>query len=279
MIKWTSIFTATLASLSLSTAFAAPPLKSALDAKAPPYAMPTMDGSVEGLTVDMTKAISEQLGRKISIDAMSFSTLIPALQAGTYDMLSVPLTVTQERSQAFLLTEGLWSADLVFLIGKNTPQVSDYAQLKGKVIATNKGNAYDQWARANAKKYGWRVESYGSLNDAAQAVQVHRADAALVDTATGLTIQKRNPALQVTQLTVKTGKYYSYPVPKSNPQLRKQLDIAIECVKHNGTAAKLYKKWLGVEPQPGSLEVTPQPGYGPVGYANYDNSQHALDCK
>lgn len=277
-MKWTAIATATLACFSLTSAIAATPLKSALDGNAPPYAMPKMDGSIEGLTVDMTKAIAKQLGRDISIDAMSFSTLIPALQTGTYDMLSVPFAATQERSEAFLLTEGIWSTSLVFLKKSNAPQITDYSQLKGKSIATNKGNSYDKWARANADKYGWKVESYGSLNDAAQAVQVGRADAALVGTATGLTIQKRNPMLQVSDLTVETGNYYSYPVPKNNPELRKELDTAIECLKVNGTAAKLYKKWLGVEPEKGSLEVTPQPGYGPVGFANYDSTSHEFKC-
>ncbi len=71
-MKWTTVFTTTLTCISLSAAAAAP-LKSALDGKAPPYAMPTMDGSVEGLTVDMTHAIAEKLGREITIDAMSFS--------------------------------------------------------------------------------------------------------------------------------------------------------------------------------------------------------------
>lgn len=278
-MKWNILLTAIIATLEISSSFAAEPLKSALDGKAPPYAMPTMDGSIEGLTVDMTHAIAKQLGQEITIDAMSFSTLIPALQAGTYDMLSVPFTATEERANAFLLTEGIWSADLVFLISNKEEQVSDYAQLKGKVIATNKGNAYDKWARENSDKYGWRVESYGSLNDAAQAVQVGRAYAALIDTATGLTIQKRNPVLKVTELVVKTGKYYSYPVPKTNPELRIALDKAIECIKSDGTAAELYKKWLGVEPREGSLEVSPQPGYGPVGLPNYDAAEHSLECK
>ncbi len=92
--------------------FAQEPIKSALDGNAPPFAQPKMDGSIEGLTVDMTNEISKRLGRKITIDAMAFSALIPALQAGTYDMLSVPMTVTKERSDIFLLTEGIWSADL-----------------------------------------------------------------------------------------------------------------------------------------------------------------------
>lgn len=277
-MNWNTLITTSLICATVALPASAKTIKSALDSKAPPYAMPKFDGSVEGLTVDMTAAISDFIGQKITIDAMSFSTLIPALQAGTYDMLSVPLTVTQSRSEAFLLTEGIWSANLVFLVPTNASQVSNYAQLKGKTIATNKGNAYDKWARENKEKYGWKIESYGSLNDAAQAVQVGRADAALVDIATGLTIQKKNPVLKVTDLKVETGNYYSYAIPLSNPELRITLETAIECIKANGTAAQLYKKWLGTEPEIGSLEVTPQPGYGPMGFSNYESVKHELTC-
>lgn len=277
-MNWNTLIATSLVCATVALPANATTLKSALDSKAPPYAMPKFDGSVEGLTVDMTAAIADVIGQEITVDAMSFSALIPALQAGTYDMLSVPFTATQPRSESFLLTEGIWSADLIFLVSSRADQVSDYDQLKGKVIATNKGNSYDKWARENADKYGWKVESYGSLSDAAQAVQVGRADAALVDVATGLTIQKKNPVLKVTELKVETGNYYSYAVPLSNPELRRTLDTAIECIKANGTAAELYKKWLGVEPAAGSLEVTPQPGYGAVGFSNYENVEHELAC-
>jgi len=265
--------------LSAAPSFAESPIKSALDGNAPPYAQPKLDGSIEGLTVDMTQEISKRIGREITLDAMAFSALVPALQAGTYDMLSVPFTATKERSDAFLLTEGIWSADLAFLIPARGDQVTDYAQFKGKTIATNKGNAYEKWAREKASDYGWTVESYGSLSDAAQAVQAGRADAALVGVATGYTIAKKSPALKVSDLRVETGQYYSYPVPKASPELRAQLDRAIECIKADGTAAKLYEKWLGTAPAAGSLEVTPQPGIGPVGLGNYDATPHDLACK
>lgn len=259
-------------------AFAQEPLKSALDGNAPPFAQPKMDGSIEGLTVDMTKEISKRLGREITIDAMAFSALIPALQAGTYDMLSVPMTVTKERSDIFLLTEGIWSADLAFVTKKDAPALTSYDQLKGKVIAANKGNADEKWAREKAGEIGWTIESYASLSDAAQAVQAGRADAAIMNVPTALTFAKRNPALKAADLKEATGRYFAYTIPKSSPELRKQVETVIECIKSDGTAASLYEKWLGVTPEAGSLEVTPQAGFGPVGLGNYDATPHELSC-
>jgi polar amino acid transport system substrate-binding protein len=261
-----------------TSAFAAPALNSGFDNNAPPYAMPKMDGSNQGMTIDFSNEIAKRLGREIKLVPMGFSALIPALQAGTFDMLSVPLMVTQERSEAFLLTEGIWNADLIFLLPSNAAPMTDYAPLKGKILATNKGTSYEQWARANAGRYGWTVESYGTLSDAAQAVQAGRAAAALVGTTTGQYIAAHNPMLKVSTVQVKTGQFYSYAVPKRDPALRAQLDAAIECIKADGTAAKIYQKWVGVAPAADAIEVTPQPGVGPVGYANYDPTPHKPNC-
>jgi polar amino acid transport system substrate-binding protein len=270
---------AALALMLATPTLAQEPLKSALDGNAPPYAMPRMDGTIEGWSVDMTAEIAKRIGRPIDLKAMSFSALVPALQAGTFDMLSVPFGVTQERSQAFLLTEGIWSSPSVFLQTAASTPITNLMELKGKRIATNAGNYDDKWARENIEKYGWTVESYGSLNDAAQAVQANRADVALVGLATGATIRKRNPALGLSELRLDRGTYLTYAIPLKSPELRMTLENAIECIKSDGTAAALYKKWLGEEPPADALETTPQPGYGPVGFANYEPAPHELSCK
>lgn len=258
-------------------AFADGPLKSGLDGKAPPFAMPKLDGSVQGLTVDFTHEIGKRLGREVTIEAMSFSALVPALQAGTFDFLSVPFTISAERAEGFLLTEGIWGLNLAFMIKTGGDQITDLEQLRGKVLATNQGNIDDLWARENAEKYGWSVESYGSLNDAAQAVQAGRAAAAVVNDITGLSIAASNKAVALADLRIDNKRYFSYAIPKGSEALRVQIETAIECIKADGTAAELYEKWLGAAPAAGSLTVTPQPGIGPEGYANFDPN-HSISC-
>ncbi|MBE3638777.1 transporter substrate-binding domain-containing protein [Mangrovicoccus algicola] len=272
------LLAAALASTAALPGFAADALRSALDGNAPPFAQPRMDGSVEGMTVDMTNEIAKRIGREISIEAMSFSALIPALQAGTFDMLSVPFTVSQERSDAFLLTEGIWAIDMAYLMRDDAADLATTADLDGKVMATNKGNVDDQWARENAGELGFTVESYGSLSDAAQAVKAGRADAALVNSVTGLSIAQKMGGLKLATMREDRGIYLTYPFPKGSEALRNEVEAAIECIKADGTAAAIYEKWLGTAPAEGSLDVTPQPGFGPEGFGNYDATEHAPSC-
>ena len=82
-------------------------LRVALDGTFAPHAMPSLSGGVEGFNVDMAQLIAERLGTTIQIDAAQFSGLIPAMQAGTYDFIVAPVTVSAERAENMLFTEAV----------------------------------------------------------------------------------------------------------------------------------------------------------------------------
>src|SRR5690242_12765342 len=99
-----SLAAATL--LAASTAFAqdGPPLKTAVDGTFAPHAMPKLGGGYEGFNIDLAEEIGKRMKRKVTIDAVQFSGIVPALQAGTYDFVAAPTTVTKERADNMLFT-------------------------------------------------------------------------------------------------------------------------------------------------------------------------------
>jgi len=154
-----------------------PPLHTGIDGTFAPHAFPSLSGGYEGFNIDLGNDIARRLHRKIIIDAAQFSGLIPALQAGTYDFLIAPTTVTKERADNMLFTEGYLNTDFQFLIKKGSPKIEKLEDLRGKTVSVNKGSAYEAWARDLEGKIGWRIESFGTQTDAVQAVLVGRADA------------------------------------------------------------------------------------------------------
>jgi len=114
-----------------------PPLHTGIDGTFAPHAFPSLSGGYEGFNIDLGNDIARRLHRKIIIDAAQFSGLIPALQAGTYDFLIAPTTVTKERADNMLFTEGYLNTDFQFLIKKGSPKITKLEDLKGKVVFLN----------------------------------------------------------------------------------------------------------------------------------------------
>jgi polar amino acid transport system substrate-binding protein len=265
--------------LATSAAFAeeAPPLRTAVDGTFAPHAMPKLGGGYEGFNIDLAEEIGKRMKRKVIIDATQFSGLVPGLQAGTYDFLAAPTTVTKERADNMLFTEGYLNTDFQFLIKKGAPKVEKLEDLKGKTVSVNKGSAYDSWARELEGKIGWKVESFGTQTDAVQAVLAGRADANVAGNTVIAWAVKNNPQLELSYLH-STGLVWGAPLRKDSGELRKQIENAIECMKIDGTIAKMHERWFGVKPAPGSAAVTVYPGYGVPEMVGYDPTPHTPQC-
>jgi polar amino acid transport system substrate-binding protein len=254
-----------------------PPLKTGVDATFAPHAMAKLSGGIEGFNVDLANEIGKRLKRGVEIDATQFSGLLPGLQAGSYDFVAAPTTVTKERADNLLFTEGYLNTDYQFVVKKDAPDIKALEELKGKTIAVNKGSAYDSWARDLAGKIGWSVESYGTNTDAVQAVISGRAYANVAGNTAAAWAAKNNPAIKLSYL-YSTGLVWATPVRKDNVALRNKLELAIECMKKDGTIARMHERWFGSAPPSGSAAAVIFPGYGVPGMAGYDPTPHAVTC-
>lgn len=253
------------------------PLKTGVDGTFAPHAMPNVRGGVEGYNVDLANELARRLGRKIQIDATQFSGLVPGLQAGTYDFIAAPVTVTKERAESLLFTEGYINTDFQFVVKKDTPDIKALEELKGKTIAVNKGSTYDSWARDLVAKIGWSVDSFGSTTDVVQAVVSGRAYALIAGNTAAAWAVKNNPVIKLSYRH-STGLVFAIPVRKDNVALRDKLDMAIECMKKDGFLGKLHEKWFGTRPAPDSASVVISPGYGVPNMPGYDPKPHESTC-
>ncbi|MEM8731694.1 MAG: transporter substrate-binding domain-containing protein [Pseudomonadota bacterium] len=260
-----------------TTALAQDSYTVALDGTFAPHAMPSLSGGVEGFNVDLATEIGERLGVEMDIVATQWSGILPGLAAGTYDFVVAPTTITEERAENILFSEGYLNTDFGFVVAAGSEDVTELDGFAGKVIAVNKGSVYDSWARGLEDELGWTVESFGTNSDAVQAVVSGRAFANVAGNTASAWAVKQNPALKLSFI-YSTGLYWGMPFRKEDDELRAKVEQVIECMKIDGTMAAMSVKWFGVEPAEGSAAITPQPGFGQPGFNGYVESDHTPGC-
>ena len=165
-MRGTTLVALGAAFLLAAPAFAQDALKTAVDGTFAPHAMPKLSGGIEGFNVDLTDAIAHQLDKKITVDAAQFSGLIPALQAGTYDFLIAPVTVTKERADSMLFTEGYLNTDFQFITKRDAPDIAAQCWTHG-FPAGPKGRF------APFLPFFWSIWNFSRNKEAAKSLLVH----------------------------------------------------------------------------------------------------------
>jgi polar amino acid transport system substrate-binding protein len=253
------------------------PLRTAVDATFAPHAFPDFTGGVQGFNVDLANEIGKRLRRKIEIQVMPIASILPALRDGRLDFVAAPITVTSERAEALLFTEGYLDSDYQLVVKKDANKMDRLEQLDGKILAVGEGTTYEAWARALSDRIGLTVESFPTPSDAMRAVLEGRASAYVTASSVAAFAAKRNPQLELAY-RYKTGLIWAVPVRKDQMKLREQIENAIECMKRDGTMVGTHEKWFGVTPLPGSTAITVFPGTGVPGMPGYDPTPHEPSC-
>jgi polar amino acid transport system substrate-binding protein len=232
----------------------------------------------EGFSVDMIKHIARRIGRPgVEIADMNMSGLISALMSRRIEVMVNPFGITAERSERMLFTEPYLGTGNAFII-RRSDEMKGLGDMKGKILAVNRGTISDTWATENADKVGFEVQRYENFPDSVQAVLTRRAFAALNEIPTANYAATQNPQIKV-GFAEYTGRNFGYALRLESVAFRNQVEEAIECMKLDGWLVKNYEKWFKQPAPKDPALTTVYPGYGPPGFKGYDSTPHTPKCK
>ena len=257
---------------------AQPPLRCAVDGTFAPHAFPALSGGVQGFQIDLFREVARRMGREIVIDSASFSGLIPALNAGRYDFLCAPTTVTPERAASLLFTEGYLFTELQFGIRRGTPPIRAEEDLRGRTISVNKGTPYEAWVNNNRERLNLTLLAFENQPDAVQAVIQGRAYANLSGNTVVRYSASRTPQYIADFLLPGTRLHWGTPFRQDSGAMRNRVEDIITCMKRDGTVARMSQQWFGTAPGPDQAEVMEFPGYGPPGLPGHDATPQNPSC-
>jgi len=211
------------------------------------------NGQPAGYDVELLKELAPDLGVELDIKNLDFNGLIPGLQSGQFDLVSVGLSPTPERQKVVDFSRGYVPYDqIVGVPADKAASITDKEALnkKGTVITALQGGTAESLAKEEFPNA--TVKGFPDQNAAFLEVATGRADAVVVEGYLLAQFDESNPGkLAKAELAEPLHvEYGSWAVPKGNEEFVKFLDTWL-CEKQNdGTLGEIYKRVFGAEIPP-----------------------------
>lgn len=212
------------------------------------------NGVYTGLDIELSRLISERIGKKIRILDMNFEGLIPALQSGKIDIALSNFNVTEERKKLVSFSLPYIENDISALVRRSVAtcsgsaaaqndraRLSSVADLKDKRIGVLLGSVHDTYVMERLPNA--TAQQYKSLPDLLLAVRSGKVDAGFY-TRESLGEILRNDK----ELGVLVDSLFSSPIgigfTKGNDQLREKFNAFLRQIRENGVYDDMFDRWI-----------------------------------
>src|SRR5437667_9113664 len=103
----------------------------------------TKTNTIEGVMVDLIKAIASDAGFKVEIEGMQFSTLIPSLTGNKIEIIAAAMYITPPRKEVIDFSGPVYTYGEGLIVPKTDGKAyKEFADLKGETVGAQKGTAF-----------------------------------------------------------------------------------------------------------------------------------------
>lgn len=210
-----------------------------------PFEFKDSDQTYKGIDVDIVNEVAKRAGWNVNMTYPGFDAAVNAVQSGQADALMAGTTVTEARKKVFNFSDTYYDTSVI-LYTKNNNKVTNYKQLKGKVVGVKNGTAAQSFLEENKSKYGYKVKTFDTsdlMNNSLDSGSIYAAmdDQPVVQFAINqgkaYAINMEGEAVGSFAFAVKKG--------SGHDNLIKEFNTAFAQMKSDGTYNDIMDKWLG----------------------------------
>jgi polar amino acid transport system substrate-binding protein len=220
-------------------------IKVATDASYAPNEFFASDNkTIQGMDVDLGKAIGKDLGLTFDFQNVSFDSIITSL-GSRYDLGISSFTDNKDREKVVDMVD-YFSAGTSFMVKKGSSlNPTSVADLCGKNVAVEKGTTQLDDVTAQAKKCKLNVLPFPDQNGANLALSSGRADVVLADSPVNAYAAKQSNGQFAIVGQVYGTAPYGIAVPKdaTHAGLAEAISMALADLAQKGTYQQILQKW------------------------------------
>jgi polar amino acid transport system substrate-binding protein len=206
-------------------------------------------GQVIGMDADLANAIFPLLGLKAKLVNATFSTIIPGLTAGKFDIGMSSFTDTKAREAQVNFVDYFEAGTSFFEKASGGPKVTNLASICGLKVAVESGTTEQSDATGQekkcktAKKTPDSVLPFPTQAEANLALSSGRAQVSMADSpVAAYQVKQSNGAFKLVGQSYGVAPY-GIAVPKADGTLDKAILAALKDLVSDGKYATILKRW------------------------------------
>ena len=216
-----------------------------LDDNFPPMGFRNEKNELVGFDISMAQEATRRMGIEAEFKPIDWSAKEAELNGKRVDMLWNGMTITEERKKNVAFTKPYMQNHQIIIVTAKSP-VQAKADLSGKVVGVQDGSsAVDAVAKeADLAKSMKEIKKFGDNVAALMDLNTGRLDAVVADEVVGRYYTSKKPG-EYRVLEENFGSEdYGVGLRKEDTELLAKLDNALDAMKTDGTAQKIYAKWF-----------------------------------
>lgn len=213
-----------------------------------------VDGKYEGICHDLFTEVAKELGVEVEFLDLPWQSILPGLEAGKFDFVNAPVTITAERMKRYSFTLPIGNATVALAKKAGDDSITKPEDIAGKAVGSQKGSAQLAQLKAFAEK----------LDPPADVREYVNIDEALADLAAGRIQAVANSLPLMGYASVqRPGLFELVMPPFGDPKyfawvgrpgdetksLIEAINVAILKMHEDGRLEAINKKWLGSSPE------------------------------
>lgn len=205
----------------------------------------TKTNSIEGVMVDIIKAVGKEGGFEVQVEPMAFSALLGSLTSKRIDIISAAMFITPQRLQVVSFSDPVYRYGEGVMVLKSDPkEYKNFDDMKGMTVGVQVGTAFvDPIQKSGVFK---EVKLYDNPPDMMRDANAGRIQAGFMDypIASYILTQGNYPNLRMATT-------YQPTIPgsvgiatrKDDTELLAKINKSLATLKGNGTIDAILKKW------------------------------------
>jgi len=212
----------------------------------PPFEMTNAQDEPDGISVRMSEALSEHLGRPIEIVSVGFDGIIAALRTGKIDLIISSMTKTEERAKSIAFSDPYVTNSLCTLVGKDsTMQSPDELKRPGIRIAVKGETTGEAYVKQNLPEAV--MVRLDQASDCVLQVMQGKVDAFIYDQITIYLANKQHPEATRAILAPIRAESWAIGLRQGEDELREQVNAFLKDFRAKKGFEELTDRYMAEE--------------------------------